>query len=514
MKRGNTFLYNSSVSKNFAFFRQKIISLTYLSRLSGLGAVSLVLVILSFMTGCQHLEKAKAQDTAGSARDSKVDAGTRILEPLYNVGNVDPGVAVDKAGSPFFPFRARTAAEGDRLDIDLFDPPETCKACHGEIYDQWKGSMHSQAWHDPIYRALMRLAGKATDGLTDNLCIGCHTPIGLTTGQATPTGEKMGNIAKNGVSCDFCHNISATTGIGNGAFVLTPRRHGRPLKFGPFKDAKSPYHDTAYSELHTTSALCGTCHNVTHPLNRMPIERTYDEWKDSPYAAEGIGCQECHMTPGPGFKKNPGRAASGGVMREHIFTHYFVGGNTLVPALLGSEKHAKLATEMLQSAAKMEMLAVQDLRPRGLTAVTIRVHNVGAGHKLPTGFPEGREMWIDFRALDEQGKEIYRLGKLDGDGHLDKGTHTFKVVLGDKDGKVVDLELWNATQILSDNRILPRGYADVRFEFAIPEGRQGKITVIADLCYHSFPQPLVNYLLGSEAPKVPTVIMTSLAEKL
>jgi hypothetical protein len=219
------------------------------------------------------------------------------------------------------------------------------------------------------------------------------------------------------------------------------------------------------------------------------------------------------MTPGPGYTKNPGRAAVGGPMREHIFTHYFVGGNTLVPTLLGSEKHAKLATEMLQGAAKMEILSVRNLRPGGLATVDIRVSNIGAGHKLPTGFPEGREMWIDFSVLDEKGTVIYRLGKLDKEGHLDRGTHIFKVTLGDDAGNKIDLELWKATQILYDTRILPRGFADVSFDFLVPEGREGTLTINADLCYHSFPQPLVNYLLGSDAPKVPTVIMTSVSER-
>jgi hypothetical protein len=435
------------------------------------------------------------------------DTRPRILDPLYNAGHVDPGVALDKTTSPFYPSRARTSAEGGRLSIDLFDPPETCGACHTEIYAQWKGSMHSNAWHDPIYRALMRLAGKATNGLTDNLCIGCHTPVGLTTGEATPTGEKMSEIANNGVFCEVCHNISAASGIGNTALVLTPKKYGRPLKFGPFKDARSPYHDTVYSELHTTSALCGICHNVTHPFNRMPIERTYDEWKDSPYPAEGIGCQECHMKP------VPGRAAVMGPVREKIFTHYFVGGNTLLPALFGSEKHAKLAMEMLQSAAKMELVAVRNLRPGGIATLDIRVINTGAGHKLPTGFPEGREMWIDLSVLDENGKVLYRLGKIDKDGHLDSGTHIFKVTLGDNVGNKIDLELWKATRILYDTRILPRGSADVSFDFPVPAGTKGPLTIKADLCYHSFPQPLVNYLLGSDAPRVPTVIMTSLSER-
>jgi hypothetical protein len=467
----------------------------------------LAVTVLSFLAGFPG-----SPDTAGAAETSASDdSAPCIIDPHYNAGNIDCGVARDRAKSPYFPYRIITSVEGGNLSIDLFEPPELCKGCHTEIYNQWKGSMHSNAWHDPVYRALMREASKATKGQTDNLCIGCHTPIGLTTGESSPGGERLSKLAANGVQCDFCHNISAAIGVGNGSMVLTPRKYGRPLKFGPFKDAKSPYHDTAYSELHTVSEFCGTCHNVTHPFNRLPLERTYDEWKDSPYAGEGIGCQECHMTPGPGYKKNPGRAAIGGKEREHIFTHYFVGGNTVVPAMLGSELHAKLATEMLQGAARMEIISVRNVRPGANATVVIRVHNSGAGHKLPTGFPEGREIWVDFRAQDDKGKEIYRLGRLDGEGSPEKGTPTFKVVLGDNEGNIIDLEVWKASRVLHDSRILPRGYADVRFDFQVPADFAGKLVIKADLCYHSFSQAFVDHLLGKDAPKVPTVIMTSVS---
>lgn len=467
----------------------------------------LAIALLSFLTGYF----GPSCPGSAAAAETNADYAPCIIDPLNNAGNIDCGVALGKKKAPFFPFRMTTSAEQGHLSIDLFDPPELCQGCHPEIYRQWKGSMHSNAWHDPVYRALALQASKATKGLTDNLCIGCHSPIGLATGEATLTGEKMGKLASNGVQCDFCHNISAATGVGNGAFVLTPRKYGRPLKLGPFKDAKSPYHDTAYSELHTVSELCGTCHNVTHPFNRIPIERTYDEWKDSPYAAEGIGCQECHMTPGPGYTRNPGRAAIGGKEREHIFTHYFVGGNTVVTGMFGAEEHATLAKEMLQGAAKMEIVSVRNVRPGETATVVIRVHNSGAGHKLPTGFPEGREMWLDFRVLDQSGAEIYRLGRLDDRGQLAEGTPTFKVVLGDAQGNVVDLEVWKATRILHDSRILPRGYADVKFEFKVPAESVGKLALKADLKYHSFSQAFVDNLLGKDAPKVPTVTMTSLS---
>lgn len=451
---------------------------------------------------------------APEAGPAPCESDTCIVDPHYNTGNLDPGIATDRDQSPFFRSRAATSAGKEYLDIDQFEPPETCGGCHGEIYDQWKGSMHSHAWNDPVYLALMRAASKATNGATDNLCIGCHTPIGLTTGEATPDGEKLSELARNGVQCEFCHNISAVSGIGNAAFVLTPHKYGRPLKFGPFKDAGSPYHDTTYSDLHTRSEFCGACHNVTHPLTRIPLERTYDEWRDSPYPAEGIGCQECHMSPGPGFRKNPGKAADQGKEREHIYTHYFVGGNTMITSLLGSETHAGLSREMLKSAATLELVSVRNARPGATAAVVLRVHNSGAGHKLPTGFPEGREMWVDFKVMDDKGALIYRLGRLDQAGRPENGAPSFKVVLGDAAGEIVEVEVWKVTRVLSDNRILPRGYADVRFDVPIPADAQGELTITADLNYHSFSQHFVDHLLGEKAPRVPTELMVSLTRQI
>jgi hypothetical protein len=120
---------------------------------------------------------------------------------------------------------------------------------------------------------------------------------------------------------------------------------------------------------------------------------------------------------------------------------------------------------------------------------------------------------VDFRVLDVNGMEIYRLGRLNGEGKLDQGAHTFKVVLGDDAGNIIDMEVWKATRILHDNRILPRGYADLSFVFKLPEEMEGKLVIKADLCYHSFSQAFVNHLLGKDAPEVPTVIMTSLTEQ-
>lgn len=416
-----------------------------------------------------------------------------------NTVNHDPGVAI-KGKNEFYPSRAGT--DGRKVTPDDFQPVVLCSGCHMDIYTQWKGSMHSDSWTDPVYRSALHLMSQFSKGKIDNFCMGCHTPIGVVSREATPEGKNMSDASMEGVQCEVCHNISRTSGVGNGSYVLTPKLHGRPLKFGPYKDAVSPIHDTAYSQLHTQSELCSDCHDVTHPFNKVPIERTYSEWRDSPYNGEGVQCQDCHMKP------VKGRASPIGKDRDKVYTHYFVGGNALVTQLLGSDKHPAKAEEMLKSAATVQIIAPPSLSATHTDTVRIRVKNVGAGHKLPTGFPEGREMWLDFKVVDAHGRTVYRSGAVK-DGKTEPGTQSFKVWLGDKDGKVVDLNVLEADRILRDTRISPRGFEDVTYEFDLPKDVVGPLKLVADLNYWSFSQALLDHLLGKNAPRAHITLMTS-----
>ncbi len=419
----------------------------------------------------------------------------------------------DKQGLPFFPHRANTP-NNSLLKVSDFDDAQVCGACHTEIYRQWRSSMMSHSWEEPIYRALLRHASEATEGRVDNFCTGCHTPIGLTTGQINSTVNRasVGFTALNnpmpGVDCETCHNINARTGLDNGAYVLSPRAHGKPTKFGPRSDAVSPYHDTVYSGLHTRSDFCATCHNVTHPFSSVAVERTYDEWLESPYSFNGETCQSCHMAP------FAGKAAIMGPDRTDVASHWFTGANAAVLEYLGEKEAAQRARDNLAKAAQISFESIPEtLEPGQEVSVRVKVVNIGAGHKLPTGFPEGREVWIDFHAVDGAGHEFYRMGAI-RDGATEPNTRNFKVHLGDKDGKELDIEVWNATQILSDNRILPKGYDVREFSFVVPADAQGPITLTAELNYWPFPQRLVDYLLGEGKLKVEVTRMDQVVKAL
>lgn len=415
-------------------------------------------------------------------------------------GATDPSLIL-----PFFPHRAN-AHSNSLVDRQSVSKPEVCGACHTDIYQQWKDSMMAYSWDDPIYRALLQRASVATGGAVDNFCTGCHTPIGLTSGQINsavnraPLRQEDGDPLP-GVDCETCHNISTRSGIDNGAYQLSVITDSRPLKYGPRSDAVSPFHDTAYSALHTRSDFCATCHNVTHPFNNVPIERTYDEWLESSYARDGVTCQDCHM------KKSPGRAANEGPQRADVASHYFAGGNSTVLSHLGAENAAEEGRKMLRSAAKLTFDSLPKALAMGeINRISVKVANIGAGHKLPTGFPEGREIWIDLKITDAQGKEVFRSGSIKN-GKTEKGTRNFKAKLGDKQGRVVDIEVWDVTHVISDNRILPKGYSIADFDFVVPANSATPFTVSATLNYWVFPQALVDELLGKNKMKVEVVEM-------
>ena len=63
--------------------------------------------------------------------------------------------------------------------------------------------------------------------------------------------------------------------------------------------------------------------------------------------------------------------------------------------------------------------------------------------------------------------------------------------------------MWEADHLLWDHRIPPLGYALERFKLKLPEETKGRYRIEARLLYRSFPQSLVNFLLGDKAPLWP-----------
>jgi len=372
------------------------------------------------------------------------------------------------------------AAQLPEAPADAFEPSSNC-ACHSALVSQWQSSMHAQALTDPLYLHKLEKADRETDGAVVPFCEECHGAIAAMAGEIED--RVFSEQGGEGVSCDLCHQLTGTTEpIGNTSLIVEPDG----VKRAQFDDSVSTWHESAYSAFHETAEFCGMCHNVNHPVNNLPLEATYTEWAEGPYAEEGIVCQDCHMTPGPGVTKpNPGRAAAGGPERPHIYTMTFAGGNVA----LGD---AALAEERLQAAAEIDLEAPQVVEGGGEVPVTVRITNVGAGHYLPTGLTDFRRMWVELVAMDQDGSETL------------VGKREFHTIFKDEEGQS-PAEIWFAVAVESDDRIPPQESVENTWEAAMP--LDGPLTLTATLYYRSCTEEFAE----EAGVDVPTTTMTSAA---
>ncbi|MCC6358159.1 MAG: hypothetical protein IT450_05410 [Phycisphaerales bacterium] len=412
--------------------------------------------------------------------------------------------------------------------------PSDCRFCHGD-YDEavepafnWRGNLMAHASIDPIFLAALEIANHDAPESGD-LCLRCHMNRGWLAGRSTPTdGSQLHSADLIGVSCDLCHRMvdpiyepgvsppedqailaalhDVPTTFGSGQFVIDP---DAGVRRGPFNDPVAP-HATLYSPFHREAALCGTCHDVSNPvferqpdgsylpgpLNAKatmfgahqigPVERTYSEWFYSAYnTPQGVynpvmggnreyvaSCQDCHMRAVTGA----GCYLPEAPIRNDLPLHDMTGGSVWLPTVLGLLEPnidtyalsvgAERARFMLQNAARL------DLEVDGAN-LEVKVTNL-TGHKLPTGYPEGRRMWLQVRFYDSVGALVGESGRWDADtGDL---THdaALKVyesipVIGENIAAVVGLPagtefhfaLNNA--IAKDNRIPPLGFSNAAY---------------------------------------------------
>lgn len=426
-------------------------------------------------------------------------------------------------GPAFYPKTLNTAT-GLPATPGQFTSARECASCHPLQHEQWAGSMHANAFVDPFYQAVWREASKETGGRTDRFCAGCHTPVGALTEQVwiRESGEiVIDPRADEGVTCDFCHTVVGVKLLekggnpGNAGLAVEPDGPKR----GPYADAVSTFHGTAFSDVHTRSEFCGACHNVFHPVANTAIARTYEEWKGSVYAEREIQCQDCHMAPpevaarvADTLEKVPRRGLTSvfDTERSPFFDHDFTGANAAIPTLLSHWKHASDARLRLQSAARLTLTAPAEARPGRALALEVRVENARAGHNLPTSMTEIRELWLHVAVRDEGagGAVLWESGALDDRGALDPAARRYGAQAVDAEGRPT-WKPWRIEAIAKDTSIPPKGAAVEAFEAPLPPGARGPFRVVARLRYRSLPQGVADAYLNRPGWKVPVVELTS-----
>ncbi len=432
-------------------------------------------------------------------------------------------------------------------------------------------------------------------------CLRCHSPGGWLEGRANAGSGVVGDadgcgLSGNldepdndfsGLTCHFCHrmevNDNPPTGqepvyFENGSFwiddVICPdggtHAPREPCRAGPYDydgapNHSQPMHEWSYSEYEVSNDLCGNCHNVTNPLLNLrdatgqdtgvpfPIERTFKEWQQSALGDEASpdfeSCSACHM---PDTTQDPACASS--QCRNNrtgdMPLHQLAGGNSWLPQVLKGEYGTGLdrdasfdattawALDLLQNqSASVEVSLPSEVAAGGDLEVDVRVTNL-TGHKLPTGYGEGRRMWLHLVARDGTGSVVWESGDWSpatGDLTDDPQLMVYEVQQGiwnyngtaecDVESAATGHHLFHFVKndcVALDNRIPPLGFtgADdletqpvgyiypetfpgsgvlvnydvVTYQIAVPKGTPSPVTVEATLRYQTASKEYFEFL--------------------
>ncbi|MFN2425510.1 MAG: hypothetical protein ABR587_03580 [Candidatus Binatia bacterium] len=427
-----------------------------------------------------------------------------------------------------------------------------------EPWATWQGSMVAQAGRDPLTYAAMAIANQDAPHSGEMCIRCHMPKGWLEGRSIPEDASATTAADREGVQCTACHRlvdpqlapgtppgdaaiVAALTDpvvvVGAGQMVVDPDDTVR----GPFDliadlgfDPHAPTRNALQASFQQSSRMCGTCHEVRNPVFQrnmagdyeisafdapgdpalaFPEQQTYTEWELSDYsgmagvyapqfAGDGDGvdgdytvgsCQSCHMP------RVTGKAAFTGITRTNMPVHDLVGANTFVPLIIPMHPvfGAEVDADVLAAGAARSLRMLR--RSATVTAtietgvLSVRVTNEG-GHKLPTGYPDGRRMWLHVRAFDKDDAVVFESGEYDS---VEADIVGYHAILSDPDYDP-SLYVWETLQGMSadvalatgnlagpsfhlalnnvrefDNRIPPRGFTNAAYEAvdAAPVGK-------------------------------------------
>lgn len=363
------------------------------------------------------------------------------------------------------------------MEID-FPSAKQCASCHPGQYEQWARSMHAYAQHSPVFEAFNLTLIERTGGTIGTFCSRCHTPVGTILGEnGSRRNVNRSRISQEGVTCVVCHRQARPQYKDNGRIPVEPGGIFDGCVYGPFDDAVSlqtgahPSKGTPYIR---TSQFCGNCHDVTSPTG-IRLEEAFSEWQNSPAAAAGIRCQDCHMGPVQGVamaehQRPLGRAAKVPGVKDsqiplrHLSDHSFAGPDySLLPdtefpykldwmyetdyrdvrrltphqqkTLMDLRRKNRAALEIstakryevLRNGARLAVRHPETTSMGRRVFVTVNVTSTVAGHNYPTGFTAERQLWVAIDVRDPAGRLVFTSGDVDDNADL-RDDHSHQVV--------------------------------------------------------------------------------------
>jgi hypothetical protein len=312
--------------------------------------------------------------------------------------------------------------------------PEACGTCHPAQLADWRGSWHAAATGPGVAGQLVEmLQGDPGSALG---CLGCHAPLAeqrplIADGDAfRPNPVFDPALHGRGLTCAGCH-------------VRRHERFGPPRRDGSLASAAAretlPHGGVTRTPAFEASEFCRGCHQFGadgFALNGKLLENTFEEWKASRFAREGVQCQDCHMPE-----------------RRHLWRGIhdpeMVRSGLTITARAGAERY----------------------RPGQEAVVTLRVESTRVGHAFPT--------YVTPRV-------VLRAELVDEAGAVVAGSRQEKVIAREV---TVDLE-----REVADTRLMPGQHATLEYRRRVPRaGLRARVSVIVepDAFYTRFYQALL-----------------------
>lgn len=393
------------------------------------------------------------EEQVGRSNDCKHGAG------VLRFADVDTTCKVPGTG------RSITGAGGEGWCINCHSPQTNL----GEQVLPWDGTSATSKRRRP-------LASMLEDNQLEGIdCAFCHQVQRGVNASDVKEGRYSGNDSWRSFLADRTFSMRPEApgdhGIANSGYVLDADAF-----IGQAGDNGMPHATTPdeVREYRKSSEFCGSCHDVRlFGADSLGVERgehfkrlrnAYSEWVAWSDARRKEGdpvhsCQDCHMSLFPGVcepgegggdakdsdsalrracppdmhfsSRSPGAFPQGGVANRSepssIVSHYFSSVDTPLtpqfPDEFLEEKAVDISGTPLGLEARRDLLLGSafrfDLEPGKRKSseleIPLIIENIGAGHRIPAGFSQEREIWVHLRVTDAKGKLVYEVGKIDRD---------------------------------------------------------------------------------------------------
>ncbi len=388
-----------------------------------------------------------------------------------------------------------TGAGGEHWCVNCHAPADNL----GSTVPAWNATFAGADARRPLRDVLSQ---RAMEGIS---CAVCHQTIGPVHAGSAYQGNPTWTSPVTGALFRMRPEDGiGVRGIGNSGYlldasVLLSPRLGRGGPGDPIVHRRVPEDAKRYLG---SSEFCGACHDVrlfgTDALGVRErgehfkrLRNAYSEWKAWADAERAAGrrpatCQDCHMSLYPGVcvrddgarggdgcpngfrfeARRPGEKALGMVASSsteprptssHWFTSVdlplspefpdaWANDGTLDPSGVPVGLEARRALLLRHT---FRFAIGEAMRVGSRLEIPIEIENVGAGHRVPAGFSQEREIWVEMTVRDGRGDVVYEVGKITSDDEDLRDKVFFRTTTRDdvKDAKGRPLGLFGADVI-------------------------------------------------------------------